>query len=101
MAAFLFAFPTASLVLLGAALGECAGDPSCADSKKMLMARGLAIVLALATLFGLAIRVLVRRSRLRGTDAAPRAWSVALAIPVVLVLGLLAIWCELAILGLI
>ena len=99
MAAFLFALPTGWIVLFAGAMGECGHDLGCGDSKLTLIARNLAIVLAVAALFGLSVRVLVRRSRLRGTAAAPRAWAVALAIPLVVVLGLIAIWLELAIVG--
>ena len=98
MAAFLFALPTGWIVLFAGAMAECGHDLACGDGKLTLIARNLAIVLAVAVLFGLSVRVLVRRSRLRGT-AAPRAWAVALAIPLVVVLGLIAIWLELAIVG--
>ena len=92
LAAFLFALPIGAAALFAAAMGECMGDPNCGESKRMAMATNLAVVLALAALFGLSIRVLVRRSRLRGTEAAPRAWAVALAFPYALVVGLLALW---------
>jgi hypothetical protein len=100
MAAFLFALPTGWIVLFAGAMAECGHDLACGDGKLAFIARNLAIVLAVAASFGLSVRVLVRRSRLRGTAAAPRAWAVALAIPFVVVLGLIAIWLELAIAGL-
>jgi ABC-type uncharacterized transport system permease subunit len=99
MAAFLFALPTGSVVFFIGAMGECMEGPSCGDSKIRFLATNMAIVLAVAALSGLSVRVLVRRARLRGTDAAPRGWAVALAIPFVVVLGLFAIWLELAIAG--
>jgi hypothetical protein len=99
IAALLFGCPVGFGVFLGIALGDCDRGDLCHqhDSRNLLI--GLAIVLALGTTFGLAVRTLVRWWRLRGTEDAPRAWAIAVAIPVALVLGALAIWCELAILG--
>ena len=99
LAALLFVVPIGLIVLYAGAMAECGPGSGCGD-KRMFIARNLAIVLALASLFGLAIRVLVRRSRLRGTEAAPRAWAVALAFPFVLAVGLLFAWLALAIVGL-
>jgi len=99
LAAFLFGLPTFCIVLFIGAMAECGPGSGCGD-KRMFIARNLAIVLALAVAFGLSIRVLVRRSRLRGTEAAPRAWAVALAFPFVLAVGLLFAWLALAIVGL-
>jgi hypothetical protein len=62
---------------------------------------GFAIVIALGALFGFAVRTLIRWWRLRGTGDAPGALSLAWAIPAALLLGLLAIWCELATLGMV
>jgi protein-S-isoprenylcysteine O-methyltransferase Ste14 len=101
MAAFLFALPIGCIVLFIGAMGECMGDPNCDDSKRMAIVTNLAIVLAVAIAFGLSVRVMVRRARLRGTEAAPRAWAVALAFPIVFAMGLLAIWCVLAMFGVI
>jgi uncharacterized membrane protein len=100
LAAFLFALPIGFIVLFAGAMAECGPGSGCGD-KRMFIARNLAVVLALAALFGLSIRVLVRRSRLRGTAAAPRAWAVALAFPFVVVVGLFLAWLALASFGVI
>jgi hypothetical protein len=101
IAALLFGFPVAFAVFIGTAIGDCesaSGDPCHQhDNRNLLIA--MLIVCALAALLGLAVRTLVRWWRLRGTEAAPGAWSLAWALPVALLLGLLAIWCELAVLG--
>jgi hypothetical protein len=97
----LFGFPVAFVVWLGTMLGDCASGVPCHQHDNRNLSIGLAIVLALGPLFGFAVRMLVRWWRLRRTGAAPGAWSLAWAIPAALVLGLLAIWCELAILGVI
>jgi hypothetical protein len=99
IAAVLFGFPVGFGIFLGIALGDCAIDHPCHQHDGHNLLIGLAVVLALGSSFGLAVRTLVRWWRLRGTGDAPPAWAVALAIPVALVLGLLAIRCELAILG--
>src|ERR1700709_941524 len=101
LAALAFALPAGFIVLLSIALGDCAIDVPCHGNDKMRLLVGVAIVLALAALFGLAMRTLARWTRLRRTDSAPGIWSLLWAIPAALALGLAAIWCVLGSLGLI
>jgi len=101
IAALLFGFPVGFGILLGIALGDCAIDDPCHQHDNRNLMIGLALVLALGTAFGLAVRTLVRWWRLRGSGDAPGFWSLAWAIPVALLLALLAIWSELAIIGVI
>jgi hypothetical protein len=91
LAALLFAAPVGHVFLIFLILACFIGR--CGDRGELLLYARLATVALLAVLFGLGVRVLVRRWRLRGTNATPGTWSLAWSIPVVLVLGLIAFRC--------
>jgi len=99
IAALLFAFPVGCGVLLGFTLGDCGSGVPCHQHDTRNLTIAFAAVLALAALFGFAVRTLVRWWRLRGTAASPGLWPLLWAVPIAILFGFVAVWSELAVLG--
>lgn len=91
-AAFLALVSTPLLFVLAWSGAHCVPAPECVRRSEKLFALEAGVVIALAFLFGFAVRALVRWAMLRGEAGeegrAPPAWAVA----VVVLLGLGALW---------